>query len=298
MAIEFPELRSILSTDQRAAAAKLLKIAGELVNEAFEKLLNERHLYQSLNIDRNRLYKEHNGGRIGRILDQFLTQKFEKQPWLPLQKAQNSEPVNGFTFRFPNVWNFCSQCDARTPFNLNLDQERPFTTQFSAPPRKATFQVLCLPLQCQGCKSDPILFMVTRKGLKLTLTGRSEFEEVKAPEYIPKAQRKYYSQARIAFNSGQILPALFMLRTLIEQFMRSVINDDAIRGDELCKKYNETLPEDFKRRFPSFAEIYGTLSDAIHRAAEDPPLFEEQLDRISRHFEAKSVFDKNSAKAG
>jgi hypothetical protein len=90
------------------------------------------------------------------------------------------------------------------------------------PVTRATEYAFCIPVQCQACRTNVIVLLVHRKGDKLQLVGRSEFEEVEVPQYIPKAQTQFYSQALIALNSGQVLPALFLLRTLIEQHMRTV----------------------------------------------------------------------------
>jgi hypothetical protein len=139
--------------------------------------------------------------------------------------------------------------------------------------------------------------MVKRNGLKLTLTGRSEIEQVKAPTYIPEKQRKFYREAVIAYNCSKTLAGLFFLRTLIEQYMRLKIGAAAdLRGDELGQKYNEILPDDFKSRFPSLPKSYSVLSEAIHQVREDDDLFERERHYICKHLEAKDVYDRNSVK--
>jgi hypothetical protein len=142
-----------------------------------------------------------------------------------------------------------------------------------------------------------VVFLVTRKtkqdGVKLQLTGRSVFEQVEVPTYIPKEQAKFYSGALVAFNSGgQVLPALFMLRTLIEQHMRSQTGKQELRGDDLCDEYAKGLDGGFKAKFPSFKDIYGELSNALHAAVEDEELFESERKRIESHFRGKQTFDE------
>ena len=134
--------------------------------------------------------------------------------------------------------------------------------------------------------------MVARNGRKIQLVGRSEFENVKVPSSIPKEQKVFYSQALIAFNCGQVLPALFLLRTLIEQHMRAVTGRAELRGDELCDEYNKTLDADFKERFASFKEVYGKLSDAVHRADQNESLFQSELERVRLHFDGLDLFAK------
>jgi hypothetical protein len=154
-------------------------------------------------------------------------------------------------------------------------------------------QTFVLPLECQGCRSNVVVFMVARLREKITLVGRSQFEEVMIPDYIPKPVRDFYSQARVAFNCGQTLPAIFMLRTLIEQHMRHMTKATGeTSGDELCESYAKTLDKDFNERFPSFKVIYSDLSDAMHRAESNDELFTSNLNKICVHFEAIVVFEK------
>jgi hypothetical protein len=121
-------------------------------------------------------------------------------------------------------------------------------------------------------------------------------EEVKAPSYIPKAQRKFYSEAIIDFQCNSILSGLFMLRTLVEQHMRAATESPGLRGDVLCQKYSESLSPDFNDRFPSLGSAYRELSTALHSASEDPEIFEVQRKNIEDHFEALVIFRKSEAR--
>lgn len=151
----------------------------------------------------------------------------------------------------------------------------------------STRQVFSIPVQSQACKKGEIVFLVTRSELKLTLTGRSDFEEVQPPAFIGKGVKRFYSQAVIAHQAGQSLAGVFLLRTLIEQHMRLIVQDSSkMRGDELCDRYSDTLPENFRQQFPSLKEIYGKLSDAMHTAVAEPDFFEAQRVEIDRHFDA------------
>lgn len=194
----------------------------------------------------------------------------------------------------PLVETFCSSCKARKPHNPCSDRSAPHSVFPAAP-------VLCIPLQCQGCKRAMVVFLVTRRktkeGVGVKLTGRSIFEEVEVPDFIPASQEKFYSQALIAFNSGQTLPALFMLRTLIEQYMRAELassapadaNYEALRGDALCDKYADLLDGGFKQEYPSLKDVYGKLSGALHRADANESLFESEIQRTRLHFQAKKL---------
>jgi hypothetical protein len=116
---------------------------------------------------------------------------------------------------------------------------------------------------------------------------------------IPKAQRKYFSDAIIAHHAGQTLAGLFLLRTFIEQFWRSlnVINeplDQRVTGEDLGAAYGQTLPADFKSRFPSLGDLYGKLSLAMHNADANGELFESTVTAVTEHCEARRLFRLDS----
>jgi len=52
----------------------------------------------------------------------------------------------------------------------------------------------------------------------------------------------------------------------------------------------QSLPEDFKARFPSMRSLYGELSAAIHRADGAAALFDTAVAQINEHFEARRLF--------
>ena len=83
------------------------------------------------------------------------------------------------------------------------------------------------------------------------------------PPVIPKAQRKYFSDAIIAHHASHTLAGLFLLRTFIEQFwlslnLTSEPIDQRLTGENFGEAYAKTLPSDFKSRFPSLGDLYGT----------------------------------------
>ncbi len=190
-------------------------------------------------------------------------------------------------FSLPPVRLLCPVCDDIEAFNFWGNESAQQPISLGSPGKQA----FCFPLQCQRCKTAVIVLLVRRIGRKIMLTGRSEFEEVKAPSLIPKDQRKFYSQAIIAYQSGRALAGVFLLRTLIEQHMRAVTGNSAeLGGYDLCDSYAKSLPLDFKQQFPSLKEIYKKLSDAMHAAKADNVLFESQRSEIERHFDALRLF--------
>jgi hypothetical protein len=146
----------------------------------------------------------------------------------------------------------------------------------------------------RAAKEFDLTFLVTRKLFRLTLSGRSTIEQVQVPAYIPKGLRSYYSAAVIAYNCNQVLPALFMLRTLIEQHMHAALSPAKYEdAGELCEAYQKSLDVDFRNRFPSLPEIYSKLSEALHAAREDAELFQSEKERTGKHFRAKKSWDED-----
>ena len=117
------------------------------------------------------------------------------------------------------------------------------------------------------------------------------------PKALPKSVSKFYSDSQIAHYAGQTLAALFLLRTFIEQFWRTlpevkelITRQPRTTGDEQGEVYQRTLPTDFKERFPSLSALYSVLSVALHEAKPDSHLFDECCAKIITHFEARKLY--------
>jgi hypothetical protein len=132
--------------------------------------------------------------------------------------------------------------------------------------------------------------MIRREGTKLSLVGRTPMGHVDTPAYIPKSHRKFYIGAIVAFQAGQVLPALFMLRTFIEQFAASQVNAPGLRADAVLERDMASLPDAVRGHFASPREIYAHLSDAIHNAREDEDLFKQSLSEVNEHFDARRLY--------
>jgi hypothetical protein len=188
---------------------------------------------------------------------------------------------------------FCSICDSVQPYNFihGIDVSKNLrSNKFGE--SSVDVQVFALAYECQSCKSFPEVFMIRREKMKLISSGRTPIEKVEIPKYIPKAQRGFFSDAIIAFNTGQILAGKFLLRTFLEQYVRNFSDENKVSQniDELFEKYSAHLPDDFKQRFPSLASIYSQLSIDIHSANSTNDLFIQAQNDIQKHFEAKKVF--------
>jgi hypothetical protein len=157
-----------------------------------------------------------------------------------------------------------------------------------------TVQVFAFSFLCQACKSIPEVFLVRRLGLKLTICGRAPIEHVEAPPVIPRPVQSFFKGGVLAFQSGQTLAGNFMLRTLVEQWARLATGlETETKADIVMDTYMDSLPKDFKDRFPSMRDLYGALSSDIHAALGSPDLFERAQKEIVEHFDARRLFKLN-----
>ncbi|MEI8139035.1 MAG: hypothetical protein WCI03_04120 [bacterium] len=317
--------------DVREALARFESAVVPLIEKAFQTLLEEKHLYQSVDLavadmsdfieqlaqKRRKMEAQvmpslGGGGRTSRpqskeeIIREFTHQAegcLRRLPYLMMQEKTNplgkpdTNRVANIVVSVQTVRTFCSHqgCGGLWPHNPCHDPSVLIPASLSG---TDLHQVFLLRYQCQNCKKDPVTFLVKREGLKLSLTGRSPIEEIEVPRFVPKECRKFYRGAVLAFNCGAHLPAIFMLRTTIEQQMRSAVDarDKKMTGDELTDAYAKTIHADFNARYQSLKPVYCALSDAIHSAKDDDPeLFKTQLKKVLAHFEAKEVFARLAA---
>jgi hypothetical protein len=205
--------------------------------------------------------------------------------------------INFTDFNLPTIAVQCTHCDAIRPAHnpgfpeqKNGFQEVSFVESIN---KKSIYcQTFVFSYQCQACKKEPLIFLVHRKGVKLKLTGRNHFETPEVPKTIPKDEKKFYAGAIVAFNTGNELSGLFMLRTTIEQYMRRILGStEKISGEDLGDQYADLLAEDFpKSRYPSLKTIYKELSVPIHSAQSDTEQFKKSRNEIEKHFELLEHF--------
>lgn len=224
------------------------------------------------------------------------------QPWLPIQsygpeelekrqRAGQADMASPLLFEFPFVRLYCRRCHRREPYHAlsvsdALEDERPRPDPDAEP--TMTDQIFLALYQCQGCRSAPEFLAVARNGMKVKLVGRQPIESVEVPDEVPREESEFLRSARIAFNTGNVLAALFYLRTLIEQFARRKTNRIAREtGDVLMSKYSATLPDDLRGRMPSLGEWYEKLSEALHEARDDEELYRAAEEKILHHFELR-----------
>ena len=278
-----------------------------LITKSFQRLLETKHLYQSIKIDINSLlerFKIKCGlDRRGGELALYNFQQYISFPWntkigtrLTLSGDQPQSEKNIVPVNLPTIKVYCELCKRIEPFNpfsVHLLETQKYVVYPGQGSRQAC-QVFFLEYQCQSCKGIPEIFLVRKEGYRISLHGRSPMEVYPCPPVIPKKFRNYFSDSVVAFNSGQVLAALFLARTFIEQFTRfdTKANNTKL-VDDVLSEYMVNLPSDFKERFPSLKKIYSDLSSAIHKAEPNDALFTKVKNEIVEHFEAKHLFKLN-----
>ena len=281
-----------------SAQTRLEHELRQLVTDAFKFLFENNHLYQSFRVETepviSRMTKE-----LAPNLPAYYS-ALVQGAWQPSDPSDRNPGLLGtglaelvFDFKSPDVKLFCARCDGVEAFNnvsskIIVHHVQPISPDI--PSFVLALQVFVFTFLCQSCKSIPEAFLVRREGNKLTLSGRSPIEHVNVPKIIPKSIQKYFSDAIVAYQSGQALAANFMLRTLIEQWSYSQAGSGITTADQAIDAYMNALPPDFNSRFPSLRDVYSDLSIDLHSATGSADLFDSCISKITEHFDARRLF--------
>lgn len=288
------------------------------------ELLQVKHLYQSVHVDERLVISAVKGNR-GDANSAVILGTSGSQPASPKQIVEYLEALNekrlriwkeGFwtlvneqpreggrttarseqsrqnRFELPPIKIFCSQCKSGPwPHNPGYDGIGAETKAECFKSPKSVTQVFLLTYLCQNCRKEPVCFLVRREGLKLTVVGRSHFEFVAVPTFIPENEADFYRESLIALSTGRTLTALFQLRTFLEQYMRRAAScSGRVNGDELGEAYAATLPIEIQSCVPSLKKCYGDLSEALHNATADADLFQKVRSDVEKHLDARRAF--------
>jgi hypothetical protein len=216
--------------------------------------------------------------------------EYSEGSWQATAKAGHIE--NSVEFQLPTVLTRCPHCKDRWPFNP-MEVGR----KWEKGRRLDSDQWFFLSYECQNCKGEPIRLLVRRAKEKLTLCGREPIESVDVPDVIPKTYADRYGSAIVAAQSGQALAAIFLLRVFVEQYWLGIeVVSETIKqikrpsGDKIGQTYKDTLPADFKERFPTLCEVYSDLSAAMHSADERMEIYSAACAQVIEHFDARRLF--------
>ena len=101
--------------------------------------------------------------------------------------------TNGTRISLLNIETFCDKCRRRKAFSAFTASSREWGDSSEQWDSAITSQSFHLSFKCQGCQLATVDFLVTRRVMKLTISGRWPIEKIKFPNHIPKWVRKYYS---------------------------------------------------------------------------------------------------------
>lgn len=272
------------------------ELAGQ-VTKALRTLLEEKHLYQRVDVDFDDLAESPPPVARERLAELFVEncKSAIRGPWDLADNTGHYRKVgldkHGLRPQVPDVKLFCERCNRLEAFNalaaedmLGRDRQNP---KYEVD--EQTVQVFALSFLCQSCKSVPEVILVRRDGARLTCSGRAPMEHTPVPDAIPKPVKRYYRDAVIAYQCGQTLPGLFMLRTVIEQWVRSQRHIEE-RASDAIEAYRTSLPEDFRNWYPCLRKEYEDLSADLHAAIGSAELFRDAIRRIDLHFNARNLF--------
>ncbi|HZR19237.1 MAG TPA: hypothetical protein VFE51_18260 [Verrucomicrobiae bacterium] len=249
---------------------------GGAITSALKELLTERHLYQYVDVNLasvaaqgTALNDEALRGEPG--VSPMPTPELPASPD-ELKKDPDScanvtwafagANISGamrdiITFEAPGINTYCETCKDRPPHNPVFDQCSSVILQ-----GHEQDQWYYMAYECQQCHGIPVRFLVRRTGLRLRLASRDPIEFVPAPLAL-KGNTKFFSDATVDHHAGQTLAGIFLLRTYIEQYWRALPSVQALLkkkervteearaiGDEMGAVYKDSLPNDFKSRFP------------------------------------------------
>lgn len=286
----------------------LVRNVNESVKERFKLLLEDKHLYQSVvSVDFSEVFSK----LAERVLTADDTRRFEyfaqelyKEPLIPSEQQVLSEVLLPGDRRLPklilflqNVKLYCSVCKGRETFipaayvDVTYKTAKRHSDDHRIALHPPRFQLIALAYQCENCRSLPVSFLIQRKEWKLTMSGRSPFEDVVLPKYIPQPEEWLLSGAIVAAQTGNVLAGLFYLRSFVEQFARRQTGiRDKQTGEVILDAYQATLPEKIRDHMPSLKSWYEQLSGPIHAATEDAELFREAYDAILNHFDFRRIY--------
>lgn len=282
----FPTIGNIALVE--LATAELTKSVGLEIGNAVKTLLETKHLYQSVKVDLQALVQEcclrqqlgtEDAAHVAERVAKFRP---SPAPVTAIERARVVTSAARFeyetpTWKVPDIKVFCNgSCGRVEPFNPSSSHV-------------VDSEVIALVYLCQGCKAQTYTFLLSTSKNRVQLVGRNPMERVEVAKSLPKSVAKHFSDAKVAYQAGQPLAGLFLLRVFCEQWAREHA-PEGIQVDRALDAYMGTLPDVLKQNFPSLKALYSDLSGAVHKAQADGALFERAAADIERHFEARKLF--------
>lgn len=297
-----------------AVPAVMVRI-NAAVADAIRLLLEAKHIYQNVKVDAEAFVREYEEAIYGDDQEFYrqTTRAILEQADLDIGDRQlysdgTKNKIPKLMVLLRGVKLVCSTCETNESFRPVVWNDMTAELRGENRPERLvgtvpqTSQLFAIVFECQRCTRQLQAVLIRRLNWQFFLDGRSPFEEIVLPPFLPKPEAGLFRDALIAAHGGKTLAALFYLRSFIEQFARRHTSASGrMTGEELMSAYNETLPEKQRDQMPSLRQWYVRISEALHAARADSDLFRDALDAISNHFEIRRAFrmpDKPADAAG
>lgn len=275
------------------------------LTDAVRNVLENKHLYQAHRVEIDKFIESLKElvpitipSGYGHVLEHHskdlassFWEPFPRFPGLPqIDKKLGVKTLK--EFHLPTAKMYCPTCERFEPYNpvSGIDVFMPYQKIEPLSRPAHVHQQFTLLYRCQSCKTTPVVLGVAKIAWIFVNCGRYPMEHVEVPKFLPKKEAHFYGDSRIAFNSGQVLAAIFLLRTFIEQFVKDAAGTKDIMVDLAIDNYMGKLPQEFKDRFPSLRKCYEDLSVAVHNAEASSDLYHATARAIEEHFDARRLF--------
>lgn len=270
--------------------------------ESLQELIEQKHLYQQVEVNVQAAIDASLMGLPQKIGYDFYARILANLPLALGERAESITPMTNHTFTAPqlipgNARIHCNTCKTSEAFRpvylrdvLNHVAEAELKQEL-AEGVKTRLQHFAITFLCQRCKMNQTVYLIKADAKGLKIVGRSPIEGVEAPALVPPDSKGFYREALLAFQTGRVLAAIFFLRVLVEQYIKSVVPPKpGDKARDIADAYAATIPEDIRSHMPSLGAIYSRLSLAIHEAEADANLFESCRNEVVEHFDFRRIY--------
>lgn len=289
----------------------------QAICEALVEIMQSKGIYQNLSINSSFIFPFSNGFEFDtkdEIAFPKLVKEFNSRPWAPVSRAKGNKsnmpaykgttqiletPIEEMYIKFylPEIEAYCKSCKKVT-VHLSMI-ESSFDGRDNLFPKSDTMEQILIPYyNCGVCYNDVVVYLIKRKGNKITICGRTERLKYQVDKIIPVEFKEIVEDALSAVNENDLYAGFYHLRTFLEHYMKEILQipfEEQKRGDELVKMYNESLNNKFLSSTISFSVIYDRLSFYLHSRNGEPTDFFKFLEDIYNHLKAKELFNNYSS---
>ncbi len=304
----------------RPESPALERTARLAIETALVQLISGKLLYQKITIELVELVPalaKHNvkpsAVRLAALEEEIATRPWELETrhqgdqaaHFPIFAAANvggqpvGTPVHKMNIHFyaPAVQLQCATCKSDRTF-IALVASRQFNLENPYPRpsgRGSTEQVYTLYYRCEACRKFMYAVLVRREGLRVHLCGFAPRRLQRSIRSVPKSLEPILNDATNAVAEGDLYGGFYHLRTMIEHFAKLRLGmplDSRERGDDVLKRYYDSIQANLRSTLPSLTACYEKLSNNIHARVGTIEDFQAQLTAVCDHIEGLSFLSK------